>query len=66
MENKYKITGMSCGGCVSHVQKALSNVQGVSKVEVNLQDKSATIEMTKPIPLAVFKDALGNYGIENL
>lgn len=67
MENQYSITGMSCGGCSNHVQQTLSKVNGVTKVEVNLQQKSARIEMDKQISLETFITALkaggGNYGI---
>ena len=67
MENQYSITGMSCGGCSNHVQQTLSKVNGVTKVEVNLQKKSARIEMDKQISLETFETALkaggGNYGI---
>lgn len=31
-----KVSGMTCGSCVSHVRKALSNVEGVQAVEVDL------------------------------
>ena len=67
MTHTYQITGMTCNGCRSHVQKILSEVQGVSKVEVNLVEKSAFIEMETHIPLEILKTALekdgGNYGI---
>lgn len=67
MTHTYQITGMTCNGCRSHVQKTLSDVQGVSKVEVNLEAKSAIIEMEKHIPVETFKDALekdgGGYSI---
>lgn len=53
---------MTCNGCRNHVQESLSEIQGVSKVEVNLEEKSASIEMEKHIPLEVFKTALENDG----
>jgi Cu2+-exporting ATPase len=58
---------MTCNGCSNHVQKTLSQINGVSKVEVNLIEKSVTIEMEKHISLETFKTALekdgGKYGI---
>lgn len=69
MKHNYKISGMSCNGCKSHVEKALSEVEGVSKVEVSLENKSATIEMDKHVSLTTFQDALkesgGNYSIHH-
>ena len=33
---RYKVTGMSCSACSSHVEKCVSKMNGVSKVSVNL------------------------------
>ncbi|AWV98489.1 heavy metal translocating P-type ATPase [Arcticibacterium luteifluviistationis] len=62
MKHKYQITGMTCNGCRSHVQKTLSEVPGVTDVEVNFDDKSATIDMGNHIPLETFKAALEKEG----
>ena len=32
----YDVTGMSCAACSAHVEKAVSNVEGVSEVSVSL------------------------------
>ena len=37
------VKGMSCAGCVSRVERALSAVDGVSNAEVNLATKRATV-----------------------
>ncbi|TLX79352.1 MAG: copper-translocating P-type ATPase [Thaumarchaeota archaeon] len=39
-----KIGGMHCAGCVNSIQKSVSEVSGVSKVEVNLATEKATLE----------------------
>jgi Cu+-exporting ATPase len=39
-----KIGGMHCAGCVSSIQKSVSQVPGVNKVEVNLATEKATLE----------------------
>lgn len=39
----YPVTGMSCGGCRKHVTEALSGVQGVTDVSVDLDHKTADI-----------------------
>lgn len=46
MKKKIYIEGMSCGHCVRHVSSALSEVEGVSNVEVNLEGKYATVEVS--------------------
>ncbi|HEU4616384.1 MAG TPA: heavy metal-associated domain-containing protein [Kofleriaceae bacterium] len=38
-----RITGMTCNGCVRHVDKALRAVPGVTAVEVNLAEGSAKV-----------------------
>jgi copper chaperone len=38
-----KVTGMSCGGCVDSVIKALKAVDGVGDVNVSLDDGEATV-----------------------
>ncbi len=37
------VKGMTCASCVSHVEKALSGVQGVSSVNVNLATEKARL-----------------------
>ena len=39
-----KVTGMTCGGCVSSVTKALKAVSGVSDVQVSLSAGEATVQ----------------------
>ncbi len=67
MKHTYQISGMTCDGCRSHVEKTLSEVSGVTKVSVRLEDKSASIEMADHISVETFKTALekdgGTYGI---
>ena len=50
-----KITGMTCGGCVNGVTKALKAVLGVSNVFVSLDKAEATIQYDE---LTTDKDAL--------
>lgn len=38
------INGMSCGGCVLSVEKALSRVEGVTRVVVSLEKHQAIVE----------------------
>ena len=39
------ITGMTCGACVVHVEKALRDSPGVTRVAVNLATEQATLEL---------------------
>ena len=38
-----RITGMTCNGCVKHVDKALRSVPGVTAVEVSLPEQRAKV-----------------------
>ena len=41
------VDGMTCGGCVLSVEKALGRVAGVHKVTVSLEKREATVEGDK-------------------
>ncbi len=70
MKHTYHIHGMTCNGCRSHVEKTLSEVDGVSSASVDLEKAQATIEMHSHITLETFQKALlddgGAYSIHNL
>ncbi len=45
MEKKiFSVPNISCGHCVMSIKNELSEMEGVSKVEVNPQDKIVTVE----------------------
>ena len=62
MKHTYSISGMTCNGCRGHVEKTLSNVEGVTIAKVDLQMAEATIEMESHIPIETFEEALINDG----
>ncbi|HBC02762.1 MAG TPA: ATPase, partial [Aequorivita sp.] len=62
MTHTYKIHGMTCNGCRGHVEKTLSEIEGVSKASVNLEKAEAVIEMDKHISLNVFEKAFEDDG----
>jgi copper chaperone len=41
---KIVVNGMTCNGCVNSVANALARVAGVSKTDVSLAGRSATVE----------------------
>ena len=41
------VGGMTCASCVGHVEKALSEVGGVTKANVNLATERATVEYVR-------------------
>ena len=51
MTTTLRIIGMTCNGCVRHVDKALRAVNGVSAVEVTLPDQATIVHAdTTPLP----------------
>lgn len=44
IKERYNVGGMTCSACSAHVEKSVSKVAGVSKVEVNLLTNSMTVE----------------------
>ncbi len=38
------VSGMTCGGCVRSVTTVLKGLEGVSKAEVSLEQKRATVD----------------------
>ncbi|NLP43159.1 MAG: heavy-metal-associated domain-containing protein [Peptococcaceae bacterium] len=64
MKKKISIEGMSCGHCVNHVKEALSELAGVTAVEVNLEAKSAVIEASAEVKDEDIKSAIDDVGYE--
>lgn len=59
------VEGMSCGGCVLSVEKALASVRGVTRAKVSLEDKRAEVEGGGLDPAAL-KDAVEAAGFDVL
>lgn len=65
MQTTLKVEGMSCQMCVKHVTEALADVEGVSHVEVRLDEAQAVVrydpdEAGRP----AFKRAVAEAGYE--
>jgi copper chaperone len=41
---RIKVQGMTCGGCVASVKRALQQIDGVANVEVSLAEAQARVE----------------------
>ena len=61
---KISIEGMMCDNCRKHVEKALSSIEGVTKVEVSLENKNAIIETSKEIDNEIIINAIKEEGYE--
>ena len=59
---KYNITGMSCAACSAHVEKAVSGLDGVSNVAVNLLTNSMTLDRAPSVSASDICAAVENAG----
>lgn len=64
MQKTISIEGMMCMHCVKHVNEALSKVDGVSLVEVSLENKNAIVTLTKDVSDSALKSAVENAGYD--
>ena len=64
MTKTIKVKGMSCQHCVASVTKALSEVDGITDVQVSLEKGEATFKENSPVPDQTLKDAITKIGFE--
>jgi len=63
MKKKILVEGMSCAHCVNHVSEALKDI-GAKDVNVNLDKKLATAEISQDITDEVIKAAIEEAGYD--
>ncbi len=61
-ETILKIEGMMCEHCVKSVTKALTKIQGVDSVQVDLTQKTATVLANPDVPLSTLNQAVEDAG----
>ena len=62
MKKEFELAGMSCGGCVSHVKKALLQIPDVTDAEVHLHPQRAVLTMREAIDVAELQAQLNKAG----
>jgi copper chaperone len=58
------VQGMHCQNCVNSVTKALSAVDGLTEVHVDLAKALATFVETKPVSEDIIRKAVSDIGFE--
>ena len=58
MTHTYRVTGLTCGGCVATVTRVFSKISGVESIVVSADYQNAEIQMSRHVPLAEFQAAL--------
>lgn len=64
MQTTFKVDGMMCKHCVKHVHDALAKMDGVTAVEVSLENNSATVDSTREISTDEFAKVIEDAGYE--
>jgi copper chaperone len=59
-----EVKGMSCNHCVQSVTQALTSIQGLANVKVDLLGGKATFEELSPVSEADIKAAIKDIGFE--
>ena len=62
MKKNYEINGMSCGGCVGNVKRALLQLPGVTEADVQLNPQSAVLTMSGPVDVEEMQAQLKKVG----
>jgi len=58
------VVGMTCASCVGRVERALTNVPGVSSANVNLATEKAEVSSDAPMDRSALVDAIEKVGYE--
>ena len=59
-----KIKGMTCRHCVMAVTKALSGMDGIRDVQVNLETGEASFTDEKPVDRSLIRERISKAGYE--
>jgi len=59
-----KIKGMTCQHCVMAVTKALSGIDGIRNVKVNLERGEASFDEVKPVEMSVIRERVKKAGYD--
>jgi copper chaperone len=60
----YTVTGMTCGHCVSAVTEEVAQIEGVSRVDVDLPTGSVTVTADGPLDDAAVRAAVAEAGYQ--
>ncbi len=64
MKKEIIIEGMTCNHCKMRVEKALSELEGVTMAEVVLADKKAIVEVEASVEDSVLAEAVDEAGYD--
>ncbi len=62
MISKYSVTGMTCGHCAAAITEEVSELEGVTGVNVNHEDGSMVVESGERLPFDTIIEAVSEAG----
>jgi copper chaperone len=62
--SEFKVTGMTCGHCVSSVTEEIEQIDGVGEVSVDLGTGAVTVTADQPVPAAAVTAAIRRAGYQ--
>ncbi len=62
MISKYTITGMTCGQCAAHITEEVSELDGVTGVNVSYENASMMVESEDRLPFDAIIEAVSEAG----
>ncbi|WP_144559239.1 copper ion binding protein [Shouchella miscanthi] len=65
MEQKVKVSGMSCQHCVQAIESAVGGLMGVEKVQVSLEEQEVVVQYDRDVvTLSKVKQEIEDQGYE--
>ncbi|PAF50751.1 copper resistance protein CopZ [Helicobacter sp. 13S00401-1] len=64
MKSVLKVEGMSCSHCVDKVEKFIGELDGVSSIDVSLENKTVTVEHDDKVKVDSIKEAIEDAGYD--
>lgn len=58
----YTVSGMTCGNCVKHVTEEVSEIPGVTSVDIVLEGGLMTVESDEALDFAAIEEAVSEAG----
>ncbi|WP_196885479.1 heavy-metal-associated domain-containing protein [Aureivirga sp. CE67] len=62
MTESIKINNLKCGGCANSITKKISELEGVQKVEVNVETSEVSVDISNEDVLNAVKEKLAQIG----
>ena len=64
MRLELNVSGMRCNKCVDKIEKFIGEIDGISLVDVNLQDSKVIVEFESPATQELITEAILDAGFE--